>query len=182
MKDRLFVLLAGLVAMFSFAGVSHAAGAASPEDGNLLDLAKPVFDAVMHGQGWLGAALALVLVVAAARRYLPKWFPNRFAWLASDAGTTLTTFLFSLGGAFSTAFVAGAGPSFAIAKTALAVALAAAGGYQALKHLLAPALRWLRPKLPAWARPGLDMILWVFERPDPILDPQALGGPLRARQ
>lgn len=175
MRDKLFFLFVAFLATFSFAGVSHAAGAAAPEDGNLLDLAKPVFDAVMHGQGWLAAALALVLVVAGARRYLPKWFPSKFSWMSSGAGTTLTTFLLSIGGALSTAFAAGAGPSFALFKTASMVALAAAGGYEALKYLVAPILRKLRDKAPAWARPVIDMLLWVFDRPDPIAEAEAAG-------
>lgn len=156
-------IVLALFALLGFAGTASAANAAAPEDGNILDLAKPVFEAVMHGQGWLAAALALILCTALARRYLPKL--NRFKWVASDAGTTLTAFLMSLGGGFATAFAAGAGPSLAVAKTAFGVALGAAGGYQALKHLVAPVLRALRDKLPAWARPGLDMVLWMFDRP-----------------
>lgn len=165
----------GVLGLLSMAGTASAASAASPDDGNLLDLAKPVFEAVMHGQGWLGAALALMLIVAAVRRYLPKWFPSRFGWLTSGAGTTASTFLFSFGGALSTAFAAGAGPSFALFRMASLVAMTAAGGYEALKYFVAPLLRKLRDKLPAWMRPGLDLVLWMFERPDPVAKAEAAG-------
>jgi len=176
MRDRIFTtVLVALVGVLSFGASAWAAGAATPDDGSLLDLARPVFDAVMHGQGWLAAALALVLVVAATRRYAPKWFPNRMSWLTTDAGSTLATFLLSLGGAFATAFAAGAGPSIAVAKMSLGVALGAAGGYQALKHLIAPLLRALRDKLPPFARPVLDMILWVFDKPSRAADAEAAG-------
>ena len=164
-----------VITLLALASTAFAAGAAAPDDGTLLDLARPVFDAVMHGQGWLAAALALVFVVAGARRYGPKWFSNRMAWITSGAGTTLANFLLSLGGALATAFAAGAGPSMALALTSFKVAAAAAGGYEALKYLIAPLLRKLRDKLPVWMRPALDMFLWMFDRPDPVAKAKAAG-------
>lgn len=176
MFDKFFTMvLAALVAAFSFGATASAAGAAASDEGSILELAKPVFDAVMSGQGWLAAALALVLTVGAARRYLPAWFPKRMGWIKSDAGSTLSTFLLSLGGAFATAFAAGAAPSMLIAKTALGVAIAAAGGYQALKHLVAPLLRAMRAKLPAFTHPALDLILWIFNRPTRTESAEAAG-------
>lgn len=176
MRDRIFTIaLAAIALLLSFSASAFAAGAVMPDDGSLLDLARPILAAVMSGQGFYAAALALVLCVAAARRYLPKWAPAKFGWLLSDAGTTAATFLMALGGAMATALSAGAVPTIAMAQIALGVAVAAAGGYQALKHLLAPLLRSLRDRAPAWSHPAFDLVLWVFAKPDPIATAETAG-------
>lgn len=167
MMDKFFsMLLAVLVAVLSFGATAtaFAAGAAAPVDGSILDLAKPVFDAVMAGQGWLGAALALVLVVTAARRYGKEHFP----FLGSKLGGAVLNLLLSFGGAAATALAAGAAPSAGLAFTALKVSIAAASGYELVKELLAPALRALADRLPwAGARAAvhalLNFALWAFE-------------------
>ncbi len=162
MSKIVLPLVALVTALVSFTAVSHAAGAVSPDDGSLLDLAKPVLDAIMNGRGAYAAALALVLCVAAARRYLPGTSP-KFAWIKSDAGTTLTTFLMAFGGALATSLAAaGSVPSMAMLGVAATVALGASGGYQAFKHLLAPALRWAVARFPRLAAP-LKLLLWVVD-------------------
>ena len=59
------VLLTGFVVS------AHAAQMASPDNGNLLDLARPVFDQIMAGHYIAAAAFALVLSVALVKRYAP---------------------------------------------------------------------------------------------------------------
>ncbi len=133
-------------------------------DISMFELARPILDAVMRGQWAFAAAAALVLLVTAARRYGSKRFP----FLASDLGGVVLTLLGSFGGALATAFAAGSAPSWALAFMAVKVATAAAGGYAMLKKSLVPALTWLRPKMPAWMHPMVDMVLWVFSRPTAV--------------
>jgi hypothetical protein len=163
-----------VLALLAFAGTASAAGAAAPEDGNILDLAKPVFDAVMAGNYWLGAAAALVLLVAATRRYGAKWFPRALGWVNSSWGTPVAVLLASFGGAMATALAAGSGPSLAMVKVAFGIAITAAGGYKLVKELAVPLLTKLRDKLPAWARPLVDVLLWAFQR-DPVAKAEAAG-------
>lgn len=177
MKDRFLTLVVvALVGLFSFAGSTAAfaaGGAAAPDDGSLVELAKPVLDAVMSGQGWMGAAMALVMAVALARRYAPGKLGEL---VRSDAGGVVTSFLMSFGGAAATALAAtGGAPSAAILKTAAGVAMAASGGYVALKKLAVPFLRKLQGKVPAWASPILGMLIWICERPDAIGKAKAAG-------
>lgn len=164
MMDKFFTMfLAVLVAVLSFATTALAANAAAPVEGSILELAKPVFDAVMAGDGWLAAAMALVFAVTAARRY----GASRFPILNSKVGGVAMNLLLSFGGAASTALLAGAAPSFALAWTALKVSFTAAVGFEFVKELLGPAMRWLEAKAPTWMRPVLkpvfDLILWAFE-------------------
>lgn len=176
MIDRvLTVAVAAFIALLSLTATVFAAGEVLPPDSSLLDLAQPVFHAVMAGQGMLAAALALILVVAAARRYLPQFLPAAGPFIKSDAGSMLSTFLLSLGGAFATAFTAGAALSLGVAKAAFGVAFLAAGGYQGLKHLVAPILRKVQGMLPAKLRPLLDVVLWIFDRRSPAEKAEAAG-------
>jgi hypothetical protein len=174
MKDRILtaVVVAG-VALVAFMSTSWAAGAAAPEDGSVVDLAKPVLDAVMNGQGWMAAAGALMLAVALARRYAPG---KAGELVRSDAGGVAASFLMSFAGAAATALAAtGGAPSLDVLKTAFGVAAGASGGYVALKKLAVPALRLLQSKVPAWARPLVGMLIWVCERPSAIGRAKAAG-------
>ena len=150
-------LLLGMTATASAAGAVDPAG-----DGTgLLELAKPVFQAVMSGQYVLGAALALVLVVALVRKYAS----GRFPFLATDAGGALLTLVGSFGGAVATALAAGATPSLAVAWVALGVAASAAGGYALIKKLVGP----LVTKAPGWLQPILRLVVWFFDRPSSVV-------------
>lgn len=172
--------LAMVVMFLSFTGLSVAFATgtelvrvAAPEvaEPGLLDLAKPILEAVRSGQGFAAAALALVFAVAAVRRYASPRFP----WLASDVGGTLLNLLASLGGALATALAAGTAPSLGLLASALGVAFAAAGGYSAAKRLLAPLLEKLKSKAPAWAAPIFDLALWVFAKPSAVAKAEAAG-------
>lgn len=147
-----FVILSACVALGMFAGTAFAANAVSPDDGTLLDLARPIFDAIMNGQAWLAAALAVVFATAATRKYLPDAYGGRF--IRGDVGGVLTAFSISFGGALATALAAGSSMSGQLALTGLKVALAAAGGYSVL-HKLASAMiatKWYQSKAPAWLK------------------------------
>ena len=149
------------IALLSFTGTSYAAAEAIP-DGSLLELARPIFDAVMHGQWWLGAALAVVFLCAMVRKYLPDAWGGKF--IRGDVGGVFLAFAMSYGGAVSTVLMAGAAMSGMVAMTALKVALAAVGGYTAL-HKLASALvamRWFQEKAPAWLKLLVAMVLGMI--------------------
>lgn len=175
MRDRALTILAvAFVAMVSFTGTALAAGAVTPDDGSLFDLAKPVLDAVMNGHGWLAAAAALVFVTALARRYLPSVSP-KFAWVGGDVGGTAAAILMSFGGALATTLAGGGAPSLEMVKMALIVAIGAAGGYTMLKKFAVPLLRAVQSRVPAWAKPIVGMLIWVCERPDVIGRAKAAG-------
>lgn len=163
LKTASAVIVSLFLAFVAFGATSFAAGAAQPEDGSLLDLTRPVYDAVMHGQWWIAAAGALVLVAAAARKYLAP----RYAWARSSAGSALIVLVGSFGGAALTALAA-AGPgavlSAALAWTAFKIALAAAGGYGLIKALIVdPYLKPWADKAPAWLQPALAVLVWAFD-------------------
>lgn len=158
----LFAFLAAFTGTAMAASATVAVADVSP-DASWIDLAKPVLEAVRAGNGWLAAALALVLLTTAGRKY----GASRWPWLSSKAGGALLNLLLSFGGMAATALAAGTLPSWALAATALKVSLAAAGGFTLIKELAAPALRWLESKAPAWLRPWLapaiNLALWAFE-------------------
>lgn len=143
------------VALVSFAATAFAAGAAAPADGSWLDLARPVFDAVMSGNYLAASALALVLLVAVARRY----GSDRVLFLGTDAGGALLVLVGAFGGAVASASLGGAPWSVDLMWTAAKVAAGAAGGYSLIKRLVMPLVN----KAPAWLRAPLQLILWIFE-------------------
>lgn len=164
------MLLAPLSVVLGFLGVTlvgftasaHAAEAVV-DDGNLVELARPVFDEIMKGNYVAASALTLVLLVALVKRYAPGKFGQ---FVHSDVGGALTTLLMSFGGALATATMGGAAWSWGMFWAAGGIALTAAGGYSLIKKLIVePLLRPLMSKLPAWARPILAMVMWVFDKP-----------------
>lgn len=147
-----------------FLGTAFAAGAVTPDDGSLLDLAKPVLEAVKGGQYWLAASLTLVFACAVARRYGMKRFP----FLGSDAGGAALVLLGSFGGATATSLAAGALPSLAMAWTALQIGIMAAGGFSLVKKLIADPImgsKWYADKCPAWLKPLISIAMWAFTKP-----------------
>lgn len=177
-KISTFVLTL-VVAYLAFMGAALAGNAVTPEDGSILDYAKPVFDAIMHGQGWLAAALALVLLVTATKRYsskIPVIGPKVSAFVNGQYGQPLSVLLLSFGGAVATALAAGgAVMTAALAWTAFKIAIGAAGGYSLLKALLAPLVAKLGAKAPAWMKPLFDLVLWVFSKPTAIEKAEKAG-------
>lgn len=160
MKTLKSFLVAMVVCLFSFTGTSLAFAQASPDNGNILDLAKPVLDAVMGGRFAYAASLALVLLVALGRRY----GVSRWKFLATDAGGSLLVLLGAFGGALATALAAGAGMSWGLLWAAVGVAVSASGGYTLVKRLVVdPLLRPLASKAPKWAQPLFKLLLWIFD-------------------
>ncbi len=170
MKKTLSILALVALTLVSFTAAAFAAGAVVPEDGSLLDLAKPVYEAVMHGQWWLGASLALVLCVGLFKRYAPA---KAQEWAHSDVGGSILVLAGSFGGALATGLVAAGTNALTpgLAWMALKVALAAAGGYSLIKKLLGP----LVAKAPAWMQPILGMLMWVFDSKPAITKAEEAG-------
>lgn len=153
-----------LLFLFGFTTTALAADAATGGgDGSLLDLARPVFDAVMHGQWWLGAALGVVFLCALARKYLPERYKTGIRGDVTGIGLA---FAMSFAGALATGLAAiGTNAlSGALAFTAFKVAIVAAGGYSIL-HKLATALThtaWFQLKAPAWLKTALAFIMMII--------------------
>lgn len=137
---------------------------------DIFETAKTVLQAVRGGQGFLAASLALVLLVACAKKYLAP----KYAWAHSDIAGSLMTLLGSFGGMTATALAAGTMPSWSLAGTALGVAVTASGGYSMVKKLAAPALRALEAKIPL-IKPVADLLLWAFEKRDPVAEAEKAG-------
>lgn len=146
------------VALVFFTATAAAAGAAAPNDASWLELARPVVDAIMSGNYLAASALALVLVVAVARKYGAA----RWAFLGSDAGGSLLVLLGAFGGAVASAALGGATWSLDLLWTAAKVAAGAAGGYSLIKRLLMPLVDKLPPWL-SWIGYPLQLVTWVFE-------------------
>lgn len=145
-----FMALLVLVTLGAFTGTALAADAvSSAADPSLFDAAKAVFDAVAHGQWWAAAALAVVLAMAAARKYMPA------AWKTGIKGDIIGTagaFVMAFAGAVATwalAQPAGAAMSAGVILTAAKIGAAAIGGYTIIHKVASWLAAW--GKLPAWA-------------------------------
>lgn len=167
MKRLQFYSMLILISLAAFTGTALAAGAASPDDGSVFDLLAPVLNAFTGGQWLVGAALGLALAAGLAAKYGSKRFP----FLGTGPGRALLVLTGSFGGAVATAIKAGAMPSLGMFGLALKVALVAAGGYSLIKTLIGP----LVDKLPSWARPIVNAVIWFFEHRDPKAEAEAAG-------
>jgi hypothetical protein len=159
------VWMLGVIALvISFGGVALAADAIDPSTGSA-DLAKSIYAAFAGGHYAYCASLFAILAVALTKRYLGPRVP----WLHSDVGGTSLVLTGSVATAMA-AGLAGGGPlTYALAKSALLVGIGAAGGFTVLKRLvIEPVLRPLAARAPAWMQPIFSMILWIFDKPDPI--------------
>lgn len=165
------VLLTGLVVSV------NASNSVAPDDGNLLDLARPIFDAIMAGHYIAAAAAALVFSMALLKRYAPGKVGE---FVHSNTGGSLTTLLMAMGGSLLTATMGGAPWEWGMLWAALMVGVVAMGGYTAIKRLIVrPLLIPLQKRLPVWAQPVLGMILWMFDSKfggkDPVKEAEAAG-------
>lgn len=168
MRRYIAPLTAGIAALvlflFTFSATAFAAGEVTPTDGSLVDLARPIFDQVMAGHWIAASALALVFVVAVAKRYAPG---KAGEFLHTDAGGSLATLLMSFGSALGLATVGGAPWTWGMLVTAMTVAFAAAGGYALIKKLIVEPLTksaWYNTKAPLWLKSALSIVLWMFDR------------------
>lgn len=150
---RFFTLLV-LIFLGAFTSTALAAEAASTADPSVTEATKAVFDAVMHGQWWAAAALAVVVLGAVARKYMPA------AWKEGTKGDIIGTtmaFVMAFAGAIATVLAApGAAMTAGVALTALKIGVTAIGGYN-LIHKLAS---WgvASGKLPMWAMPIVKLL------------------------
>lgn len=97
-------------------------------------LAKLIWDAVMNKQWGLVASLAILLAVAALRKFVPET-TKVGAWLRTKLGGIVTNFAITLSGAFATAFMSGHTFSADLVFKALSVALTASGGWAIYKNV-----------------------------------------------
>lgn len=175
MRKLLVTVGIALVGFVAFAATASAATVVVPEDGTLLDLAKPFYEAIMGGQWWLAAMFGLILATTAAKRYLPG---KAGLWVNGEYGQPLTVVVLAFGGAAAATLVAmgpGAMLSGALAWSALKIAVAAAGGYTLLKQLVVPLLVKIEPKVPVWLRWIFPMLLWAFSKPPAKATAEAAG-------
>jgi hypothetical protein len=166
MKKLLAPLSVGLgllgVLLTGFFVSAQAGQSMAPEDGSLLDMARPIFDEIMKGHYIASAALTLVLSVALLKRYAPGKLGT---FVHSDAGGSLSTLLMSFGGALATATIGGAPWTWGMMWTAGGVAVTAAGGYVMFKKLIVePILKPLSKKTPAWMAPAWGLVFWLFDK------------------
>lgn len=154
----------------SFAATAHAAVAVTGDDFSALDALYKAFRAHQYS---LAGAVFVVLLVAAIRRYLGDYIK----FLHTDAGGAVLALLGSAAAAAVTGLTAnGATLSWPLVSTALMIGFTAMGGYAALKTLFfEPILVPLQARAPAWLKPFLGLITWVFEHPEIIteLEPAA---------
>jgi hypothetical protein len=146
----------------SFTGVAFAQGAVANSDDPLAML-RPIYDAIAHGNYWLGGSLALVALCTVARKWGVKYIPA----LATNHGAAALVLLTSLGTTFAASAAAG-DMTPATAWFAVKVALGAAGGWALINKLIVKPLlesKWFNDKAPAWLKLALRSLLWIFTKP-----------------
>lgn len=158
-------LMIGIL-LLAFAGTALAGGVvnSAADESSLIDLLKPVIDAFRGGQYVFAGALALVLAVAAVRKYGATKIP----WFVSDAGGATLTLVGAFGASMAATLADGSSPSLNMAWSALGIAVSAAGGYALIKKLAVDPLMksaWYKERCPAWLRAILDAALWIFAKP-----------------
>lgn len=168
MRPIVSTLTAALAFLLAFAGTAAAQSVAAGDEGSLLDLARPVLDALLDGKPGLAAMLALVVVAAGAQ----KWLAPRVPFFATSLGAALIVLVGSFGGAAAALLSGGATWSLALVWTALKVAAGAAG----IRGLAKPLVQWAAGHAPAWIRPLFTLVLWALEKkPGATVTAEAAG-------
>lgn len=164
LKSIPLLALAVVIGLAAFAGTGYAADAATPSDSQtLLELLRPVYDAFAGGHYAYAGALLVIVLVALVKRYAGDSVP----FVHTDAGGSLL----ALVGGVATGLAAGlAAPGATVTpgllESSALVGVGAAGGYAVLKNtLIDPLLKPLAARAPAWLRPALRVVLFVFDRP-----------------
>ncbi len=179
MTKKIYIALSFLVVTFLFfTATAFAAGAveaAVPPDADLSSLGRPLYDAIVHGQYWMAAALALVFAVALFKRYAPAGRGRAFA--NSDAGGGLLVLLGSFGGAAATLLLGGP-MTWDLVIAAAKVATSAAGGFVLIKNILiAPLMKsdWYKNRAPLWLKALISMSTWVFAKQNSVAAAEDAG-------
>lgn len=165
------------VFLMAFTATAFASGVATGDEFNLLDMARPILDAAMAGHYLAAFAFALVLSMAALKKYAPEKYGIK-TFVRSDVGGVMTTFGMSFFGAIATATLATkgfAGLSLGLMKMAGGIGFLAIGGYVGIKKLVVPLLKKYQSKFPAWTAPGFVLVYFLFDRPDPIAKAESAG-------
>jgi len=174
MNRAIQLVLLTLVGLVAFTATAVAAPAVTGTD--LLDLAGPVLDAFTGGKWALGASLALVALVALARKHAGDVPGPAGRFLAGDAGGAALVLLGAFGAALAVTLGTGAALGGGVAYAALKVAVVTAGGFSLVKKLVVdPLLRPLAAKAPAWMQPVFALVFWFFDRPTPTAKADAAG-------
>lgn len=163
-----------LITLVCFTATAFAAGAVAAAGGeaSVLDLARPVIDAITSGEYVYASALALVLVVAALRKYGSKRWP----WLNGEVGAPLLVLLGSFFGAIGAVLGRSESLTLETFKVAAMVAITAAGGYALInKLIIKPLMKPLLAKAPAWLKPLLKIVVWAFDRPTRVAAAEKAG-------
>lgn len=169
-KALLLPLFLAVVGIVSFAGMSlaHAAVTGAPPDDStpLLALLRPIYDAFHAGHSVAAGALALIAAVALLRRYadkIPGVGPAVSAFLHTDLGGALSTFVLAAAGAVAAADSV----SVATLKLAGGLGIGAIGGYTALRKLVVDrimASKWYAGA-PSWAKALLSVLTFLGSKP-----------------
>ncbi len=148
-----FGIMLILVFLGAFTGTALAAESAVAADTSLPDIAKAIFDAVMHGHWWAAAAMGVIMACALARKYMP------LAWKTGTKGDIVgmgLAFTMAFAGTVSTwALAPGAVMTLGILATAAKIGLGAVGGYTIIHKIAGWLIAW--DKLPSWAVTVLRM-------------------------
>lgn len=166
-----------LVMLMSFTATSWAAGTATGDDFSAIDLLRPIWDAFRGGHQVAAGALAVVALIALAKRYAGKLSPKLEAFLHGDAGGTIATFLAATAGSVAAATSGDAPWAWSIMWTAGGIGIAAIGGYVALRRLVIDpikASKWYA-NAPAWAKLALGVLFWIADKPDAIAEAEKAG-------
>lgn len=160
MKRTITALSLAALAFLAFGATAIAAPGGYADDGSLLDMFKPVVEAVKNGHFALGGSLLVIFLMAVAKRYLPEKWGGK--WVRSDAGGVAFAFGFAFFGSLGTALAApGAAVNGAMAMAALKFGLGAIGGFVAIHKLATWAVgtAWFKAHAPAWLVSGLSFVL-----------------------
>lgn len=158
--------LAVLLGLFCFAGTALAADAvATQTDTSWLDMLRPVYDAFHAGHYLAAGALVVVLLVSLVKKYAGS---GKFgAFVGGKIGSTLAVLVASFAGTIAAATASGDWNTGMLSSAGL-VAIAAAGGYTVLKDLIVDPLvasNWYKTKAPSWLKGGMQLVLWIFDKP-----------------
>lgn len=176
------------IMLVAFRATAFAAGVAAGDPDSplsiqdILDLLRPVWDAFRGGHSVAAGALAVVALVAVAKRYGGKLPTVRGvdlgakleAFLHTDVGGTVATFLTATAGAVAAAD--SLAPS--VLWTAGGIGAAAIGGYVMLRRLVIDPIKasaWYQDKAPSWVKVALGLLFWIADKPDAVAAAEKAG-------